>query len=44
MPEQWATVLLQKLLEATHGQWLYWNVQLHDEVAGASAMLQKEAI
>jgi hypothetical protein len=44
MPECWVTVLMQKILEATHGQWLYWNVQLHDEVAGTSATLQKEAI
>jgi hypothetical protein len=44
IPECWATVLVQKILEATHGQWLYRIVQLHHEVAGTSAMLQKEAI
>jgi hypothetical protein len=43
-PERWVTVLVQKFLEAFYGQWLYQNVQLHGEVAGTSAALQKEAI
>ncbi len=30
-------------MEATHGQWLYRNVQIHDEVAGTQATLQKKA-
>jgi hypothetical protein len=44
LPERWATGLIQKLMEATHGQWLYRNVQLHDEAAGTQATLRKEAI
>ncbi len=43
-PEQWATGLIQKLMEATHGQWLYRNVQIHGEVTGTQAALRKEAI
>jgi len=39
--ERWAKGLIQKL-EATHGQWLYWNVQIHDLVAGTQATLRKE--
>jgi hypothetical protein len=33
-----------RLLEATHGQWIYRNVQIHDEVAGTRATLRKEEI
>jgi hypothetical protein len=40
----WAQGLIQKLLEATHGQWIYRNIQIHDAVAGTQATLQKEAI
>jgi hypothetical protein len=36
--------LIQKLLEATHGQWIYGNIQIHDAVAGTQATLWKEAI
>jgi hypothetical protein len=43
-PEKWAMGLVQKLLEATHGQWLYQNVQIHDKVVGTMATLRKEAI
>jgi hypothetical protein len=43
-PEQWASGLVQKLMEATHGQWLYWNIQIHNEVAGTQVTLMKEAI
>ncbi len=43
-PEQWASGLVLKLMEATHGQWLYLNVQIHDKVAGTQATLRKEAI
>jgi hypothetical protein len=35
---------VQKLLEATHGQWLYCNVQRHNKTAGSRATLRKEAI
>ena len=43
-PERWAKGLILKLLEATHGQWLYRNVQIHDSVAGTQATLRKEVI
>ena len=43
-PERWARGLIQKLLEATHGQWIYRNVQIHDSVAGTQATLRKEEI
>jgi hypothetical protein len=33
-----------KLLEATHGQWLYQNVQIHDAVSGTQVTIRKEAI
>jgi hypothetical protein len=33
-----------KLLEATHGQWIYRNLQIHDSVAGTKATLRKEDI
>jgi hypothetical protein len=40
----WAQGLIQKLLEATHGQWIYRNIQIHDAVAGTQTTLRKEAI
>ncbi len=43
-PEQWAQGLLLKLLKATHGQWLYRTVQIHDVVSGTQATIRKEAI
>jgi hypothetical protein len=43
-PKQWAQGLILKLLEATHGQWIYRNIQIHDSVAGTQANLRKEAI
>jgi hypothetical protein len=41
---RWAQGTALKLMEATHGQWLYRNVQIHDAVAGTQALTQKEAI
>jgi hypothetical protein len=43
-PKRWAQGLILKLLEATHGQWIYRNIQIHDSVAGRQATLRKEAI
>jgi hypothetical protein len=43
-PEQWASGLVLKLMEATHGQWLYQNAQIHNKVVGAQVTLWKEAI
>jgi hypothetical protein len=40
--EKWTVELITKLLEVTHGQWLYRNIQVHDKVVGTLAMLRKE--
>jgi hypothetical protein len=40
----WAQGMILKLLKATHGQWIYCNIQIHDVVARNQAMLQKEDI
>ena len=33
-----------KLLEVTHGQWLYRNVQVHDVVSGSRATQRKDKL
>jgi hypothetical protein len=43
-PERWAQGLILKLLETTHRQWIYRNIQIHDTVAGTQATLRKESI
>jgi hypothetical protein len=40
----WARGLIVKLLEATHGQWLYRNVKVHDAATGTLATKKKEEI
>jgi hypothetical protein len=42
--EQWATGVIIKLLEITHGQWLYRCVQVHDRLSGIQATQQKEEL
>ena len=42
--ERWTEELIEKLMEVTHGQWLYRNIQVHDKVAGTLATLRKEEI
>ena len=42
--DQWAQGLVIKLLEVTHGQWLYRNVHVHDATAGIAATARKEEI
>ncbi len=42
--EKWTGELVTKLLEVTHGQWLYGNIQVHNKVSGALATLRKEEI
>ena len=42
--ERWAKGLVVKLMEVTHGQWLFRNVQVHDRVSGAHAVRRKEAL
>ncbi len=44
MPKQWTTEVVIKLLEATHGQWLYRCVQVHDRVQGTLATQRKEEL
>ena len=41
---QWTEGLIIKLLEATHSQWLYRNIQVHDKIAGLAAKAHKEKI
>ncbi len=43
-PKQWTTGVVVKLLEATHGQWLYRCIQVHDRTQGTLAMLRKEEL
>jgi hypothetical protein len=40
----WAQQLVIKLLEITHGQWLYRNIQVHDKITGLRATTRKEEI
>jgi len=41
---EWTKGLVVKLLETTHCQWLYRNVQVHDSVTGLEATLRKEEL
>jgi hypothetical protein len=41
---KWSCGLIIKLLEATHGQWLYRCVQTHDTVSGTVATMRKEQL
>ncbi len=43
-PQVWAQQLAIKLMEVTHGQWLYRNVQVHDSTTGVLATQQKEKL
>ena len=40
--EAWAIGLVTRLLEITHGQWIYCNALVHDGTTGALAMVVKE--
>ena len=42
--DKWAKELVIRLLEITHGQWLYRNVMVHDRTAGDLATKYKEEI
>ena len=42
--DKWATGLITRLLEVTHGQWLYRNFQVHDTISGELATKKKEEI
>ena len=41
-PDQWASGVVIKLLEATHGQWLYQCIQVRNRVQGTTATQRKE--
>ena len=41
---RWSCGLITKLLEATHGQWLYRCVQTHDTISGINATMRKEQL
>ena len=40
----WTEQLVIRLLEVTHGQWLYRNVLVHDQVSGVLATQRKERL
>ena len=42
--EKWARTLITKLMECTHGQWLYRNVMVHDRWCGTANSLRKEQL
>jgi hypothetical protein len=42
--EHWGRELITRLLEVTHGQWLYHNVQVHNKLMGMLAAQQKEEL
>ena len=41
---KWASGLVTRLLEVSHGQWLYRNVVVHDRTSGQLAIARKEEI
>ena len=43
-PTSWAKGLIFRLIEITHGQWLYRNVHVHDTVTGSHATHRKEEL
>jgi hypothetical protein len=40
----WGRDLVTRLLEVTHGQWLYRNVQVHNRISGTLATQRKEEL
>ena len=42
--QKWASGPITKLLEITHGQWLYRNCVVHDRVTGVLAKMRKEEL
>ena len=41
---RWSTGLITKLLEVTHGQWIYRNLLVHDRISGVLATKKKEEL
>ena len=42
--ERWGRELVTHLLEVTHGQWLYRNMQVHDRISGTLTTQRKEEL
>jgi hypothetical protein len=42
--EKWSSGLITRLLEITHGQWVYWNFIVHNPVLGTIATARKEEL
>ena len=42
--DTWCTRLITRLLEITHGQWLYRNYIVHDPLSGTIATAKKEKL
>jgi hypothetical protein len=42
--EKWTSGLITRLLEITHGQWIYQNYIVHDPVLGTLATAWKEEL
>ena len=42
--QRWATGFITKLLEATHGQWLYRNIVVHDAISGDIVSKHKQEL
>lgn len=40
--QKWASQLVCRLLEVVHGQWVYQNIQIHDEQQGVLQTREKE--
>jgi hypothetical protein len=43
-PQVWFHGLVQKILEATHGIWIYRNLTMHDGISGVVATKRKEQL
>ena len=41
---EWVHTLIRKLLEATHGVWIYRNITMHDKISGFLATKEKEQL
>ncbi len=39
--DKWSSGLITRLLEITHGQWLYWNFMVHDRSPGQLRLLKR---
>jgi hypothetical protein len=42
--DNWSSGLITRLLEITHGQWLYCNFIVHDPISGIIATGKKEEL